>query len=124
MPYLFFRNFPKFRREDNYIKLSRISGETDRDEPDHLHQLDAGIRGHVRVYRAYQVAGPGWMLHDVQRVLSNGRRVRRVRRTGNEKQVVGRYTAKTRWQTSGSSGGGGCRGSSPSDHRVPVNPAF
>jgi len=78
--------------------LSWISGETDRDESDHLHKLDASVRGHVRVYRADPVAGPGGLLPDIQRILLYGRCVRRVRRAGNEKQDVGRNTAETRRQ--------------------------
>lgn len=78
--------------------LSRISGETDRDESDHLYQLDASVRSHVRVYRADPVAGPSGLLPDIQRILLDGRRIRRVHRAGNEKQDVGRNTVETRRQ--------------------------
>jgi len=44
------------------------------------------------------VAGPGRLLPDIQRILLDGRSVRRIRRAGNEKQDVGRNTAETRRQ--------------------------
>jgi len=44
------------------------------------------------------VAGPGWLLPDIQRILPDGCCIRRVRRAGNEKQDFGRNTAETRRQ--------------------------
>lgn len=60
-----------------------------------MHQLVAGVRGHVRVQRAKPVAGPGRLFPHVQRVLSDGSGVRRGDRAGDEKQDVGRDPTAT-----------------------------
>lgn len=98
---------------------SSVSGEAHRHQRDHVHQLDAGVRGDVRVQRTDALGGPVRHVPHVQRVLPAGRRVRHRDRPGNEEQDAGPNPAGARWRANRP---GADPGDGRSDDCVPVIP--
>lgn len=99
--------------------LSSVSGEAHRHQPDHVHQLDVGVRCDVRVQRTDALGGPVRHVPDVQCVLLARRRVRRRDRPGNEEQDAGPNPAGARWRANRP---GTDPGDGRSDNGVPVIP--
>lgn len=103
------RSSPKRFRKRTFPKRSSvwISGEVLRHQSGHVHQLDIGVRGYVRVQRAVPVGGLGRYVPGVQRFLPARSRVFRHGRAGDEEQNSGRHPNGIGRRTSRSGAGAG-----------------